>query len=80
MKARVLVISLWTMAIVGAVRLFGDAAAPAGVATTVLVAALLLVARSRRRQRHPWHLQGESAFPPGPRRVLLAETGLAGPE
>jgi len=89
MKTRlVLGILLWTSIVVGALRLFGDANDPIGVAapvvmggivgTSLLLAARGVTARVRRRRirsREPI----ESELPAGPRRVLLFEAGMAGP-
>jgi hypothetical protein len=81
MRARVvLMISMWALMAVGAVRLFGDVAVPTSVGTGVLAVALLIAWRSRRRRRPSWRRNAEPAFPTGPRRVLLLETGLARPE
>jgi len=72
-----LVLSLWISTVVGGARLFGDAGAGAGVAGGVFLLALLTVLHLRRRRRlRVWNTTGESLFPPGPRRVLLRETGL----
>ncbi len=81
MRARlVLMIAMWALTLVGAVRLFADAAAATSVAGTgALVLALLIAGRSRRR-RQSGHRSGEPAWPTGPRRVLLLETGLVRPE
>jgi len=77
MLVRVLVMSSWVSAVVGAYRLFGDVGARAGVAGGVFALALLTVHHLRRRRRlRVWNTTGESLFPPGPRRVLLRETGL----
>jgi hypothetical protein len=71
------VMSLWISAVVGAARLFGDTGARAALVLGVLVAAALTVRHLRRRRRlRVWNTTGESLFPPGPRRVLLRETGL----
>jgi hypothetical protein len=78
MKTRVLiVISVWVSTVVGAARLFGAIGARAAAAMGVLAVSVSLAARLRRRFRR-WDRPGESDFPPGPRRVLLAETGLSG--
>jgi hypothetical protein len=81
MRARVvLVISVWSSMMIGAVRLFGDGAAPAAVGAGVLVSSLSLASRFLRRRFRPGHRSDEPTFPAGPRRVLLVETGLAGPK
>jgi hypothetical protein len=81
MRARVvLVISVWSSMLIGAVRLFGDGAAPAAVGAGLVVSSLSLAARFVRRRLQPGHRSDERPFPAGPRRVLLVETGLAGPE
>jgi hypothetical protein len=89
MKTRlVLGILLWTSIVVGALRLFGDANDPIGVAAPVVVGGLvgtgvLVAARGiavragRRRSRARTPI--ESELPAGPRRVLLFEAGMAGP-
>ena len=91
MKTRlVLAALLWASIVVGAMHLFGDlddpigAAAPLVIGGVVGTGALLAVRgvslRIRRRRRMRSWVAAESVFPPGPRRVLLLETGLAGPE
>jgi hypothetical protein len=81
MKARLFLVLVWVSTVVGAVRLFGDVGTRAGAGTSVLGGALLLVVRFRRRRRlRVWNVSGEPVFPPGPRRVLLAETGLSRPK
>lgn len=83
MRERLLLVFVWVSTAVGVVRLFGDAGLRdsglrAAAATTVFAGSLLLVARIRRRRRlRVWNVSGEPVFPPGPRRVLLAETGLS---
>lgn len=80
MIARLFLVLVWVATAVGAVRLFGDVGLRAAVATSVLGGTLGLGARFRRRRRlRVWNVQGEPVFPPGPRRVLLAETGLSAP-
>jgi hypothetical protein len=77
----VVVISVWASTVFGAARLFGDVGARAGAAAGVLALSLLAASRLRRRRRlRVWNGSGESVFPPGPRRVLLLETGLGRPE
>ncbi len=81
MKTRfVIVIAVWAALAVGVVTLFEAAAVPLAGATVLAGAAFagraLLGKRSRRRAQ-PWAVAGEPQFPPGPRRVLLSETGLA---
>jgi hypothetical protein len=81
MRARlVLLISVWSSISIGAVRLFGDGAAPAAIGAGVVVSSLSLATRFLRRRLRPLHRSDEPAFPAGPRRVLLVETGLAGPK
>jgi hypothetical protein len=81
MRARVVLgISVWASMLIGAVRLFGDGAAPAAVGAGVLVSSLSLASRFLRRRLRPEHRSDEPQFPAGPRRVLLVETGLARPE
>jgi hypothetical protein len=78
MKARLLVMLVWVSTTVGAVRLFGDVGRRGAFAATVVACSLFVVARFRRRRRlRVWNVSGEPVFPPGPRRVLLAETGLS---
>jgi hypothetical protein len=80
MTARLLLVFVWVSTAVGTVRLFGDVGLRAAVATSAIACSLLLVARIRRRRRlRVWNVSGEPVFPPGPRRVLLAETGLHRP-
>jgi hypothetical protein len=80
MRARIVFVVVWVSIAVGAVRLFGDVGVRAAIATGLVGESLLLVARFRRRRRlRVWNVSAEPAFPPGPRRVLLAETGLPGP-
>ena len=82
MRSRIVaLIAVWAMVVIGLTRLFADAAVP-------LVAASGLVALSaygiaRRRSRPSFAVEAvvvPADLPSGPRRVLLAETGLAGPE
>jgi hypothetical protein len=80
MKTRVvLVIALWAALAVGAVTVFEAAAVPVGVLTVLagLVLAVRAIVRRSRRREPVWTGAGESDYPPGPRRVLLADTGLA---
>jgi hypothetical protein len=80
MRARALFVTLlWVSAGVGAARLFGGIAGPAGGCSAVFALSLLPAARFLRR-RLRFEPPAESAFPTGPRRVLLLETGLAGLE
>ena len=91
MKTRfVLGILLWASIVVGAMQLFGDLDDPIGAAAPLVIGGVvgtgvLLIVRAgsqrvrRRRRLRSW-IPTESVFPPGPRRVLLLETGLAGPE
>lgn len=81
MKTRVVImIAVWASLAVGAVALFEAAAVPVAVVTGLAVSALAAQAvvgvRSRRRSQ-PWGDAREPEFAPGPRRVLLSETGLA---
>jgi hypothetical protein len=79
---------LWVSIVVGALRLFGDVNDPIGVAaplvvggvvgTGVLLAARGIASRARRR-RFLSSVRIESDLPTGPRRVLVVETGMAGP-
>jgi hypothetical protein len=68
--------------VVGALRLFGD---PIGVSAPLVVGGpgvLMLVcgiASRARRRRFRSRVRIESDLPTGPRRVLLVETGMAGP-
>jgi hypothetical protein len=80
MKARAVFVLVWVSTTVGAVRLLGDVGARAGVALVALGCALLVRAHFRRRRLRVWNGSGEPVFAPGPRRVLLAETGLSAPE
>lgn len=51
------------------------------VGMTVLAGRVVVAARARWHRLRSWPRPGETElFPAGPRRVLLAETGLAGPE
>ena len=81
MKTRLLLlVSVWVPATVGAARLFGRVGVRAGVVAGAVALCLLAGSRLRRRRRlRVWNTSGESEFPPGPRRVLLAETGLSRP-
>jgi len=72
-------ILVWTSTVVGAVRLLGHARVLGGAGVGILIVVNLLSALARRRRLRVWNGSGEPAFPPGPRRVLLIETGLAGP-
>ncbi len=69
----------------GVVQLFDGRIAHTGVAAVGAVAVLLTVrgvvaVRKRWRRVRSWRRPGEAdAFRPGPRRVLLVETGLAAP-
>jgi hypothetical protein len=89
MKTRfALGILLWASIVVGALRLFGDLNDPIGVAAPLVIGGItgtgvLLAIRAirsgvRRRRRQSW-VPVESELPPGPRRVLLFEAGMAGP-
>jgi hypothetical protein len=79
---------LWASIVVGALRLFGDLNDPIGVAaplvvggltgTGVLVAIRAIRSGFRRRRPQSW-VPVEPELPAGPRRVLLAEVGMAGP-
>jgi hypothetical protein len=90
MKTRfVLGILLWASIVVGALRLFGDLNDPIGVAAPLVIGGVsgtgvLLAIRSvrsgARRRRGRSCVPVEPELPPGPRRVLLFEVGMAGPE
>ena len=76
MKLRILfVAALWISTHVAAV--------PSGVAVGVLAgvvgARVAVLARARLRRLPVWPRPGEVELPAGPRRVLLLDTGLAGP-
>jgi hypothetical protein len=84
MRTRVvLVAGVWASIVVAAFALFGGAAAPLGLA----VAAVGLVAGVASARRHdrfrPWdssrRRRATPSYPPGPRRVPIAETGLVLP-
>ncbi len=83
MKLRALfVMALWASIAGGAVQLL-DGRLPHVLAAVAVVVIALLLARAvvagRRRWRRlrSWRRPGEAdLFPAGPRRVLLAETGL----
>jgi hypothetical protein len=76
-----LLVSVWVPATFGAARLFGRVGLRAGVAVGVLALCFLAWSSLRRRRRlRVWNTSGGSDFPPGPRRVLLAETGLSRPQ
>ena len=81
MRARVvIVISMWVSAVVGAARLSGHTGGVSAIAFAgVPVVALVLATRDRRRRLRRWNAPRESAFPAGPRRVPLLETGLDRP-
>lgn len=86
MSARFLLgIALWASLIVGAVQLFDAAAAPTGIAVGIGAGVLGVqafgVARARWLRLRLWHRPGaEPEAAPGPRRVLLVETGLSSPK
>jgi hypothetical protein len=87
MNTRVmLLMGLWAALVVGAIQLFdGDLAHVAGAfvlfGVGILVARGAIVARARWERLRSWRRPGEvDEYPAGPRRVLLVETGLAGPE
>jgi hypothetical protein len=90
MKTRfVLGILLWASIVVGALRLFGDLNDPIGVAAPLVIGAVtgtgvLLTIRGIRsgvrRRRRLSSVPVEPELPPGPRRVLLLEAGMAGPQ
>ena len=80
---------LWVSFVVGAVRVFGAANDPIGFAAPLVVgglagaATLLAVRAFTRRVRGPrraLRIPAKSHLPAGPRKVLLAHTGLTGPE
>jgi hypothetical protein len=76
-----LTVAIWAALIFGAVQLFGALALPAGVAVGALAVWTVYVARFR-RHRTPLLLEPVvvSELPTGPRRVLLLEAGMTGPE
>ena len=85
MRARVVtVIALWASTAFGAVQLFQHGAVAAGAAVGVVAAVLgiqaLRGARLQWRRVRSWPSPTEVEIAAGPRRVLLAETGLVGPE
>jgi len=79
-------VGLWAAFVVGAVQLFdGDIAhvafAVAAFGVGILGARAAIRARARWQRRRSWRRPGAvDEFPAGPRRVLLLETGLSGPE
>src|SRR3954469_24168671 len=89
MKTRLpLGLLLWSSIVVGALRLFGDANDPIGVAAPVVLGgivgtSLLLAARGIAARAHGRRARSgapiEPELPTGPRRVLLFEAGMAGP-
>ena len=81
MRARALLgMLVWASMVVGAVRLLGHAPQLGGGGVAVFVVASAVSAVRRRRRLRVWSRSGVPVFPPGPRRVLLLETGLAGPD
>ncbi len=88
MRVRIVfAVAVWASIVVGAVQLFDRAPASTGIASAAAVGAATCAAwltwavRTRLRRLHSWPRPGEvELYPPGPRRVLLIETGLAGPE
>jgi hypothetical protein len=87
MRLRALfVIALWTALIAGAVHLVDGQSAHSQMTIAIvgggmLAARALVVVRVRWRRVRSWPRPGEpDVYPPGPRRVLLTQTGLAGPQ
>ena len=82
LSTKLFVIALWASFTAGAVQLFDRRPEHAGLAAAVAVGALLLAratmgVRRRWRRLRSWRRPGEpEVFAAGPRRVLLAETGL----
>jgi hypothetical protein len=82
----VILVGLWAAMVVGAVQLFDGNVVHAAAALVLFGAGIfgaraVTVARARWRRLREWPRPGEAEpFPAGPRRVLLLETGLAGPE
>jgi hypothetical protein len=78
-------IAVWALTVFGAVRLFHDVAAPVAGGTVALLAGALGAAAWSRRPR-PVSLSSmpdvasAPELPAGPRRVLLVEAGMTGPE
>ncbi len=86
MRLRTLfVIALWASLAAGATQLLDGRVAHAGIAagavvTAVLFARAVIAVRMRWRRVRSWRRPGEAELlPAGPRRVLLVDTGLAGP-
>ena len=79
-------IGLWAALVVGAVQLFdGNVTRAAGALVVfgagIVAARAAVVGRTRWTRLRSWPRPGEvEEFPSGPRRVLLVETGLIGPE
>ena len=81
MRARALLgLMVWASMVVGAVRLLGHATQIGGGGVAVFAVVSVVSAVRRRRRLRVWKRSGMPLFPPGPRRVLLLETGLAGPD
>jgi len=82
----VLMIGLWAAFVVGAVQLFDGDVAHVAFAFALFGVGILggraaIGARARWQRLRSWRRPGDvDEFPAGPRRVLLLETGLAGPE
>jgi hypothetical protein len=81
-----LMIGLWAALVVGTVQLFdGNIVHAAGAFVVfgigIVAARGAVMSRARWVRLRSWPRPGEvEEFPAGPRRVLLAETGLTGPE
>jgi hypothetical protein len=81
---RFFLIALWVALVAGVTHLVDGrtthtALAVATSLAALLVARVLVAARVRWRRVRSWRRPGEAAlYPPGPRRVLLTDTGLAG--
>lgn len=82
LSTKLFVALLWASFAAGAMQLFDRSPAHAGYAALVAVGALLsvrtaMVLRRRWRRLRSWRRPGEpEVFGTGPRRVLLADTGL----
>ncbi len=77
----VAMLAVWAVVVVGLTRLFADAAVPLVGASGLVALSAYGATRWRNRRAYASEPVALSAdLPSGPRRVLLAETGLAGPE